>query len=117
MSPGQPARGERGEPGQRGEPGARGLTRAQGWAIIFLFSVAVLLGGGALFWTSHETDVAQAAQQRQSAETERKLCRTLGMAAALRPPAGDPAANPSRAFEQGEHRVWVQAIADIGCDR
>lgn len=113
--------GPRGDKGERGE---RGLSRVQGRAVAVLFALAVVLGGANLFWTSHVVNVAaaaqhreQAAQQRAGAAVEEKLCTTLGRLAALAPPGGTAAGNPSRAYEQQLHKALSQLGPDIGCRR
>ena len=57
----------------------------------------------------------QAAQQRQGAVLEAKLCTSLARLAALKPPAGNPAANPARAFDQEQQAVLAQLGPDVGC--
>jgi len=59
----------------------------------------------------------QAAQQRQGAVLEAKLCTTLGRLAALAPPPGSPQANPSRSYDQQLHAVLAQLGPDVGCER
>lgn len=114
-------RGHRGEPGPRGE---RGLSRLQGRAVVVLFLLAILPGAAGWFWWVHSVDVAiaaqrheQAAQQRQGELLEQKLCTTLGKLAALKPPPGNPVANPARGFDQQEHAVLAQLGPDVGCNR
>ena len=46
---------------------------------------------------------------------EQRLCTTLSRLAALQPPPGSPADNPSRAYLQGEHTVLAQLGPDVGC--
>jgi hypothetical protein len=65
----------------------------------------------------------QAAQRRAGTLVEQKLCTTLaplGSLSGLQAPAGNPAQNPSRAFEQRLVRR-LQPLAelgpDIGCGR
>lgn len=126
--------GERGAQGNQGNQGERGhLSRLQGRAIVVLFLIAALSGVGNLFWTAHEVHSAAAAQQReqamqqreaaavlaaqqrQGAALEQRLCTTLGRLTALKPPPGNPAANPSRAFDQQQHAVLAQLGPDVGC--
>jgi hypothetical protein len=63
-----------------------------------------------------ELAVQRAAQQRAAAALEVKLCTTFGRLAALKPPAGDPATNPSRAFDDNLHVTLDQLGTDFGCD-
>lgn len=115
--------GPQGAKGEQGAQGERGLSRLQGRAIVVLFGIGVLIGVGNLFWTAHEVRAAgtaqhqeQAAQQRQGAVLEAKLCTTLDRLAALRPPPGSPADNPSRAYLQDQHAVLAQLGPDV-CNR
>ena len=112
--------GPQGAKGEQGAQGERGLPLLTGRAIVVLFGIGVLIGVGNLFWTAHEVRAAgtaqhqeQAAQQRQGAVLEAKLCTTLDRLAALKPPAGDPASNPARAYAQQEHAVLAQLGPDI----
>jgi|SRR5579859_1697158 len=67
--------------------------------------------------TSQDKLAAQekAAQRAQSEAVEHKLCTTLGRLASLHPPAGDPSANPSRAYDKALHDVLASLGPDIGC--
>ena len=91
---------------------ARGRARA----VLFLFVFALLLGGGNLLFTAHYIDDQRAAQQRAGQLVEQKLCSTFGKLAALKPPPGNPATNPSRAYLQAEHATLVQLGVDIHCE-
>jgi hypothetical protein len=115
-------RGKQGEQGEQGERGERGLSRVQGRAVVVLFLITVLSSASGWFWQAHETRQAtaaqhreQAAQQRQGQLLEQKLCTTLNRLAALKPPQGDPAQNPARAFDQEQHAVLAQLGPDVGC--
>lgn len=81
-------------------------------AVSALLSVSALLGAVAYYHSS------QASQQRQGAALEAKLCATLeplaGLAV-LKPPAGNPDSNPSRAFEQ-QLVVKLAPLAQLGPD-
>lgn len=85
--------------------------------------VLTLVVGGGNLWASWDyvhaytagQDRLQAAQQQQGAAIEHKLCTTLNRLAALQPPPGNAAANPSRAYEQGEHAILSQLGPDVGC--
>ena len=122
----QGPRGPQGNQGNRGEQGKAGLSVPVRRALVFMFVLAVLLGGLSLFWTSHEVHASQAAiqaaqhredavQQQAGAVVERKLCTTLGKLAALVPPPGPAAKNPSRAYEQSLHGTLDELATDIGC--
>jgi hypothetical protein len=109
----------RGPKGEKGDTGARGkaLNNATRRALIYLFAVAMLLGVANLAWTSHAVRAEQSAQRHQGQLVQRKLCATLESLAAQRPPAGNPAVNPSRAYLQGLHDRLAQLGADVGCPR
>jgi type II secretory pathway pseudopilin PulG len=89
---------------------------------VVLFVLAILPGAFGWFWWAHAVDSAQAAQRAEqaaqrttSAAFEQRLCTTLGRLAALAPPPGSPADNPSRAYLQQEHAVLAQLGPDVGC--
>ncbi|HEY6493779.1 MAG TPA: hypothetical protein VIZ43_10925 [Trebonia sp.] len=112
-------KGDRGEPGQRGE---QGMTRGMRRAVVTLFAIGALVAATALLvvaWSAHTQQRQQAAQQRaeqlQGRIAEQKICTTLGKLAALQPPAGNPATNPSRAFDQELHATLDQLGPDMGC--
>lgn len=105
----------RGPKGDTGDRGVRGLSLLQGRAVVVLFLMAVGLAAWAVFWVGHEVGRSQADQARQGQMVERKLCSTLGALAALKPPAGDPAANPARAYDQQLHATLAQLSPDLGC--
>ena len=133
--------GPRGVQGKQGERGERGLSSRTARAIVFLFVFCALGIGGNLYWTAHEVNsnaaaqqrqqasqqqqaaAEQAAQQRAGAATEGKLCKSLAPLASLatlKPPAGNPASNPSRAFEQelsARLAPLAQLGPDIGCGK
>lgn len=112
--------------GPQGEQGAAGLSRSVRRALVFLFVLSVALGGLNLFWSAHEANSTrtaiqnehareQAAQQRAGVILGEKLCTTFGRLAALKPPPGDPATNPSRAYLQAQHDTLAQLGTDLGC--
>ena len=98
----------------------RWLTAKRAQAVLLML---VLIAGGGNLWATHaEVQSAQAAQQREQAAqrragevVEHKICTTLDQMAALNPPAGDPQANPSRAYEQRLHAVLDGLGPDLGC--
>jgi hypothetical protein len=124
------ARGAKGEPGERGE---RGLSRVQGRAVVFLFALCVAGIVVSLLWTAHEVNsnaaaqrsqqaaqqrqaaAEQAAQQRSAAAVGAKLCTMGAKLAALKPPAGNPLTNPSRAYLQQQAAVLAGLGPDLGC--
>jgi hypothetical protein len=79
---------------------------------------AVLLVAGYFTWSVENTNaqlratneklVAQAkASRKEGLVIEHRLCLDLGTMAAIPPPAGSPLTNPSRGYEQSEHRAWA----------
>jgi hypothetical protein len=111
----QGPRGAQGNQGNRGEQGTAGLSSPVRRAVVFMFALAVLLAAFGLFWINHAVHDSQAAQQRAGAVLEQKLCTTFGKLAALKPPAGDPATNPSRAFDDNLHATLDELGTDLGC--
>lgn len=112
-------RGPQGEQGERGEPGATGapLSRRWRWSVVYLVLAALALAALAFYGGVHEQGASQAAQRRAGLTLERQLCATFGKAAALKPPAGDPRMNPSRAYLQGQHVIWTEVVTDLHCNR
>ena len=119
-------KGEQGAKGDKGERGERGMPAGQRRAIVYLFVLNfvlfVVLGLGLLHYvhTSEadqraQTAEQQAVQRRAGALVEKALCADVGTMAAIRPPPGAAAANPSRAYEQAEHRAWSGLLGAIGC--
>ena len=107
-----------------GLPVPRGtvLARRTLRSVAVLVLLALLVTGINLLWTAHEVRAFSSSQQQQSTAQqqqgqaiEKKLCTTLGRLAALKPPAGAPAKNPSRAFEDDMHATLSQLGPDIGC--
>lgn len=88
-------------------------------ALLFL---VLVIGGGNLLASYLQVHASQAAQRegqamarRQGAAVEGKICTTMRELAALKPPAGNPAANPSRAYDQRLHATLDQIGTDLGC--
>ena len=107
-----------------GLPVPRGtvLTRRTLRSVAALVLLGLLVTGANLLWTAHAVNTFQSqqrqeqqAQRRQGQAIEAKLCSTLNRLAALKPPPGDPAANPSRAYLQAEHDTLAQLGFDLGC--
>ena len=97
------------EQGTRGRPASPGRAIALAVASVVL---AVALNAGFTYWS---VENSKAAQQRQGEAVERKICTTMAHLAALKPPAGNPARNPSRAFDQNLHVTLDQLGPDLGC--
>jgi hypothetical protein len=66
-------------------------------------------------YTTWAISSSQAAQRRQGISVEHKICATLQRLTALKPPAGDPGKNPSRAYEDDLHATLDQLGPDLGC--
>ena len=92
------------------------MTRVLAWARRHADALAVVAIIAALQAASlYSSAQTRATQQHQAQVFERKLCTTLGSLAALKPPAGSPQANPSRAYLQAEHARLAQLGPDVGC--
>ncbi len=80
-----------------------------------LLIVAAVIAGlqGAYYWQGQRE---QSGQRHEGQVVEYKLCTTFRALAALKPPPGNPAANPSRAYLQAEHTTLVQLGTDLGCE-
>jgi hypothetical protein len=112
--------------------GAAAAARRHG-DLLFLVGVVLAMFGLCLGWTAHQASTTrteiqrqerqfeaglqrgQASQRRQGVAFEMKLCSTFGLAASLKPPAGNPVRNPSRAYLQGQHAVWTDVLGDLRC--
>lgn len=79
-------------------------------AVLPLVMSALTLWGATVYYHRE-----RAAQQSQGQAFEQKLCATLGRLAALKPPPGSAAGNPSRAYLQQEHQVLAELGPDVGC--
>jgi hypothetical protein len=119
------ARGPRGAKGEKGDQGATGASRlpvVQARAIVYLFALNLALFivlGAALFHYVHAYQAGQArdqaAQRKAGQVVERALCGTFGELALNKPPPGNPAQNPSRAYDQRQHAILAQVGPDLRC--
>ena len=109
------------------------ITRGARLAAIALLLLTLIVGGGNLLATYLHVQAAQQAQHREQAAAqraqrreqaaaqraarvvERRICLTMRRLAALKPPPGNPASNPSRAFEDKLHATLDQLGPDLGC--
>ena len=95
-------------PGPKGERGPRGkegkLPAATRRAIIYLFIVSFLLAGAALVLSI-----------RQVSKSDHQWCATLDLLYPEKPPAGNAAANPSRAYLQDLHARFADLRSSLGC--
>ncbi len=106
-------RGPKGDKGDRGEGGR--LPSGTARSVVILFLIGFAIGVANLLFTVHYIHAQQHAERQAGQIVERKLCKTFGELAANKPPAGDAAANPSRAYEQRNHRILAGVGPDIGC--
>lgn len=86
--------------------------------VLLVAAGIVLLGGiiaGNYYLTIGVATRTATAQQRAGVVLGERLCTTFGRLAALKPPPGNPAVNPSRAYEQEEHATLDQLGTDLGC--
>jgi hypothetical protein len=74
--------------------------------------VAVGLNAGFTYWSVQNS---RQAERQAGISVERKICTTLAQLAALKPPAGNPRVNPSRAFDDRMHATLAQLGPDLGC--
>jgi hypothetical protein len=100
------------------------ITRGAARAVAVLFILVLFSGAGNLWASWTEVHNAQAQQrheqvlqQQAGVALEQKLCSTFGAIAELKPPAGNPETNPSRAYDQQLHAVLVQLGLDLGCKK
>jgi type II secretory pathway pseudopilin PulG len=118
-------RGPKGEQGEQGERGERGLPWRAARAIVVLFVISAGLAVFATFWVNHAVQGSaaaqaaqqqreQAAQERQSALLEGKLCTTLSRLASLMPPPTAPS-DLSRVYLLEQHLVLAELGPDVGC--
>ena len=95
-------------------------------AVGALLVLTLIVGAGNLWASWAEVHASQSAiqaayvreqksQQQAGAILGERLCTTFGRLAALKPPPGNPAVNPSRAYEQEEHATLDQLGTDLGC--
>ena len=103
------------------QPGVS-ITRGARRAAAGLLVLTLVMGAGnlAASWTEvHDATAAQQHERQLQQEAgvilSRKLCVTFGALAALKPPSGNPKANPSRAYEQELHATLDQLGTDLGC--
>ena len=116
----------RGPRGPQGEPGEQGSTGpVMPGVIAWLLLALVLVMGASNLLASYLIEQNGQGQQRQAEqaaqkagnEIEVKLCTDVGTMSRLAPPAGNPASNPSRAYEQAEHRTWRGLYDSLECGK
>jgi hypothetical protein len=107
------ATGPQGAKGDKGDRGAQGLSRRFRYGLVVLFALAVLAGGVGAAFGVRGIQLANEAAGKVSHHNA--LCHAIGRLAAEQPPGGSAAANPSRAYEQGQHTIFVQLHNQLGC--
>lgn len=107
------------------EPGSPG--RALALTIICVLG-AVFLVAGYFTWSTNNTNgqlvsvnqklrEQQAASQKAGLLIEKAICLDMGTMAAIPPPAGAGPSNPSRTYEQAEHRAWQGLYDGLRCGK
>jgi hypothetical protein len=107
------------------EPGSPG--RALALTIICVLA-AVLLVAGYFTWSTGNTNsqlvsvnqrlrAQQAASQKAGLLIEKAICLDMGTMASIPAPTGSAATNPSRAYEQAEHRAWQGLFDGLRCGK
>jgi hypothetical protein len=114
--------GQQGETGETGAKGAAGLPISVGRSIVALFVLMVLLAAANFLWSAAQQRAYQDSLAREHAAHIKAdqilvahLCLTFGDLGALKPPPGDPAKNPSRAYDDKLHATLIQLGTDLGC--
>jgi hypothetical protein len=116
-------RGPRGERGKRGEPG---MGRKGRRGVVTLFALAAGLTAVNLLFSAVDVNTTRAeilaqghaahvARVREEDALTARLCMTFAALAALKPPPGPAAANPSRAYEQRLNAVLNHFGVDLEC--
>jgi Collagen triple helix repeat (20 copies) len=120
----QGQRGHEGRPGVMGRAGAPGISAGTRRAAIGLLVLVLIVGAGNLVASydqvqsfKNQLRTQQVAEEITGAREIGALCSDVGTMAAIPAPAGNPAANPSRAYEQAEARAWSGLVGDLGCSK
>ncbi len=87
------------------------------YAFVVLALLSLAVGGFSILFSVSYYHREAAAQQRQGAALEAKLCTSLDRLAGLQPPPGPATANPSRAYLLQQHQVLAELGPDVGCGR
>jgi hypothetical protein len=97
------------------QQGMHGRPATPGRAIALAMASILLALGLNVAYTTWSVESSRSAQQHQGELVERKICTTMAHLAALKPPAGNPVTNPSRAFDQNLHSALDGLGFDLGC--
>ena len=103
------------ESGSSPRQGVKPVSRGARVAAFAILILVLIMGAAAVVSSYLESRHYQETQQAQGALVELRLCTTLDKLAALKPPAGSPAGNPSRLYEQNLSKVLAQLKPDLGC--
>jgi hypothetical protein len=87
----------------------------RGLFIASLLGLVLIMGAFNLLATYQAVHNADHAREVQAATIEAKICATLHALAALKPPAGNPATNPSRKYLQVQHDTIADLSTDLRC--
>lgn len=92
--------------------------------VVGLLVLVLLVGAGNLWasWSEVHTfkqqlQSAQAAEQKAAMKELAALCTDVGTMSRIPAPPGPAASNPSRAYEQAEHRAWEGLYTGIECGK
>lgn len=96
-------------------PAPHRAPASPGRAIALVVASILLALGLNVAYTTWSVESSRSAQQHQGEIVERKICTTIAHLDALKPPGGNPRANPSRAFDDRLHASLAQLGPDLGC--
>lgn len=93
--------------------------------LLVILAVAVAIGalllslalGGVYMYQRHNAVQQEQLARQQGELLEQKLCTSFSRLADLKPPAGNPATNPSRAYLQQQHTALDTLGTDLGCTK
>lgn len=80
----------------------------------FVLAVALAIGGSYAI-TTYKIDQNNRETMAAAKVSTQHLCSTLDALASIPPPAGNPATNPSRLFQQRAHDEYVALAKDLNC--
>lgn len=82
-----------------------------GWALDIIITIVLIVIG----FQAYDAGSSAATAQQQGKVMVQKICTTFGRLGELKPPPGDPRANPSQAYLQQLHARLVELGTDLGC--